>query len=84
MDYATIIQTPIVALDYLTKGDPTGLTPEQIKTADEWSKDWEITSIEEYVGNETLSFKITESLMDDMEYQEIDDDDNDDDEDDYG
>ena len=82
MDYANVIQTPIVALDYLTKGDPTGLTPEQIKKADEWSKDWEIMSIEEYVENETLSFKITESLMEDMEYQEIDDDNDNDD--DYG
>ena len=75
MDFATIIQTPIVALDYLTKGDPKGLSPEQIKTADEWLKDWEITSVEEYMENETLSHNITKSLINDMDFEDNNDDD---------
>lgn len=75
MDFATIIQTPIVALDYITKGDPKGLTPEQIKTADEWAKDWEITSVEEYMENETLSHRLTKSLINDMDFEGDDNDD---------
>lgn len=75
MDFTTIIQTPIVALDYLTKGDPKGLTPEQIKTADEWLKDWEITSVEEYMENETLSHNLTKSLINDMDFEDNNDDD---------
>ena len=75
MDFATIVKTPIVALDYLTKGDPKGLTPEQIKTADEWLKDWEITSVEEYMENETLSHNLTQSLINDMDFEDDDNDD---------
>lgn len=75
MDFATIIQTPIGALDYLTKGDPKGLNPEQIKTADEWLIDWEITSVEEYMENETLSHNLTKSLINDMDFEDNNDDD---------
>lgn len=69
MDFASIIETPFVALDYLTKGEPKDLTPEQIKTADEWAKDWEITNVEEYMENEILSHNLTKSLINDMDFE---------------
>lgn len=75
MNVASIIKIPIVALDYLTKGDPKGLTPEQIKAAEEWNKDWEITSVEEYMENENLSYNLTNSLIDEMDFDDFNDDD---------
>lgn len=61
-----ILTTPFVAYDYLTKGDDSKLTPEQKKAADEWAKDWEISSPIEYFENDTLSPKIVETLLDTM------------------
>lgn len=62
-------EIPFIAFEYITKGDPKDLTPEQIKTADEWVKGWEITSVEEYMENETLSHEITKSLINDMDFE---------------
>lgn len=72
-----IIQTPFVALDYLTNGNPENLTPQQIKVADDWAKDWEIISVEEFMDNETLAHRLTKSLINDMDFE-------DDENDDYG
>lgn len=40
-----VVTTPIIALDYLTKGEKENLTEEQIRIADEWAKDWEIAEV---------------------------------------
>ena len=50
----TPTSTPFIALDYLTNGDSSNLTPEQIRIADEWAKDWEIISVEEISEDEPI------------------------------
>lgn len=62
-----IVNTPCIALDYLMAGDDSNISPEVKKIADDWSKDWEIVSIEDYIENENLSEKITNSILRDID-----------------
>ena len=73
----TLTSTPFIALDYLTNGDSSNLTPEQIRIADEWAKDWEILSVEEIsedepTGNTRLEpCMVAEDREFDDDYKEI-------------
>ena len=73
----TLTSTPFIALDYLTNGDSSNLTPEQIRIADEWAKDWEILSVEEIsedepTGNTRLEPRmVVEDREFDDDYKEI-------------
>ena len=69
----TLTSTPFIALDYLTNGDSSNLTPEQIRIADEWAKDWEIISVEEISEDEPTGTRHLEPCMV-AEDREFDDD----------
>ena len=69
----TLTSTPFIALDYLTNGDSSNLTPEQIRIADEWAKDWEIISVEEISEDESTGTTRLEPCMV-AEDREFDDD----------
>ena len=73
----TVVNTPFIALDYLTNGDSSNLTPEQIRIADEWAKDWEIISVgeiseDEHTGTTRLEpCMVAEDREFDDDYKEI-------------
>lgn len=67
----TPIEIPCIALDYLTQGDPSGLTVEQILRADAWSEDWEITEVESLADCPSYELlAVPESYSEDREYDE--------------
>ena len=73
----TLTTTPFIALDYLTKGDSSKLNPEQIRIADEWTKDWEIINVEEISDDEPIDniqlkpYMVAEDREFDDDYREI-------------
>ena len=69
----TVVNTPFIALDYLTNGDSSNLTPDQIRIADEWAKDWEIISVEDISEVEPIGTTRHEPCMV-AEDREFDDD----------
>lgn len=69
----TVVNTPFIALDYLTKGDSSNLTSVQIQIADVWAKDWEIISVEEISEDEPTGTTRLEPCMV-AEDREFDDD----------
>lgn len=70
-----ILTTPFIALDYLTKGDPSNLNPERIQIADKWAEDWEIVSVGEIPIEETEGYSVNKVGFSDVaEDREYDDD----------